>query len=159
MDRIACPWKPICCRRRKTSGRINPTFRVFWQVQVCVGGTKEQYERLVPILSSLGTPRYIGDVGKASTLKLGSFELFLRLNASLALNYILGANVVAFSNAYGLMEEAGVDTNMFIAVLNNGPLSLAGGYYKYAEIKKLLILPASGQRRWRIEPMIMWYSR
>eukprot|EP01127_Copromyxa_protea_P020946 TRINITY_DN7079_c0_g1_i1.p1 TRINITY_DN7079_c0_g1~~TRINITY_DN7079_c0_g1_i1.p1 ORF type:complete len:200 (-),score=51.76 TRINITY_DN7079_c0_g1_i1:20-619(-) len=86
------------------------------KLQVCVGGSREQFEKLSPVLSSFGTPRYVGGVGKASTMKLG-------------LNYILGANIVTFSNAYGLMEQAGVDLDMFTTVLSNGPLNLAGGYY------------------------------
>jgi 3-hydroxyisobutyrate dehydrogenase-like beta-hydroxyacid dehydrogenase len=49
------------------------------KLQVCVGGTREQFDMLVPVLSSFGTPRYIGEVGKATTMKLGK-KKFKNLN-------------------------------------------------------------------------------
>lgn len=96
--------------------------------KVCVGATREQFDKLSPMLSCLGTPRYVGEVGKATTMKLGMVFDFPHSRRQ-GLNYILGANVVAFSNAFGLMEQAGVDLDMFTTVLSNGPLNLAGGYY------------------------------
>jgi len=86
------------------------------KIQLLLGGTQEDFTRFESLLSHLGTPRYIGEIGKASTMKLG-------------LNFILGANLAAFSNAYALMENANVDLDMFTTVLTNGPFNMAGGYY------------------------------
>lgn len=47
------------------------------------------------------------------------------------LNYILGSNIVAFSNSFALMEQAEVPLDVFTSVLSNGPLNLSGGYYPY----------------------------
>jgi len=87
------------------------------QLQTLVGGDKAQYDRLAPLFQSWGTPRYIGPVGTATASKL-------------ALNFNLGANLLAFASSYSYLEAMGADMNQFLAIVTNGPLALSGGYQK-----------------------------
>lgn len=77
---------------------------------VLVGATPQQFQQLLPLLKSFGPdPRYIGEVGKASALKL-------------ALNQLIISLICAFSLSFGIVERSGVDMDEFMAVLRESSL-------------------------------------
>ncbi len=79
-------------------------------LQVMVGGTAEQAERLAPLLSRLGTDvRRVGDVGSAAALKL-------------ALNQLIGSLTAAFATSLAAVRAAGLDPELFMEVLRPSAL-------------------------------------
>jgi len=75
-----------------------------------VGGTKSQLERWDPLLRSLGkTPRLVGPVGQAATLKL-------------ALNQLIAAEIAAFSLSLGLVQRTGISVDLFMSILKESAL-------------------------------------
>lgn len=79
-------------------------------LQVMVGGTAEQLERLVPLLSRLGPDvRLVGEVGRAAALKL-------------ALNQLIGSLTAAFATSLAFVRAAGVPTELFMEVLRPSAL-------------------------------------
>ena len=79
-------------------------------LQVMVGGTAEQLERLVPLLSRLGPDvRLVGEVGKAAALKL-------------ALNQLIGSLTAAFATSLAFVRAVGVPTELFMEVLRPSAL-------------------------------------
>jgi 3-hydroxyisobutyrate dehydrogenase-like beta-hydroxyacid dehydrogenase len=79
-------------------------------LQVMVGGTAEQLERLEPLLSCLGRDvRLVGEVGKAAALKL-------------ALNQLIGSLTAAFATSLAYVQAAGVDSELFMEVLRPSAL-------------------------------------
>lgn len=77
---------------------------------VMVGAQEEQFLQWKPVLTSLDPgPRLIGPVGSASALKL-------------ALNYIIAAEIAAFSLALGLVQRSAVPVSEFMHVLQRSAL-------------------------------------
>jgi 3-hydroxyisobutyrate dehydrogenase-like beta-hydroxyacid dehydrogenase len=78
---------------------------------VMVGAQEEQFLQWKPLLMSLDPdPRLIGPVGSASVLKL-------------ALNYLIAAEITAFSLALGLVQRSAVPVNDFMHVLQRSALN------------------------------------
>lgn len=79
-------------------------------LQVMVGGTPGQAERLAPLLSRLGTDvRRVGEVGQAAALKL-------------ALNQLIGSLTAAFATSLAAVRAAGLDPGLFMEVLRPSAL-------------------------------------
>jgi 3-hydroxyisobutyrate dehydrogenase-like beta-hydroxyacid dehydrogenase len=79
-------------------------------LQVMVGGTPEQLERLEPLLSRLGREvRLVGEVGKAAALKL-------------ALNQLIGSLTAAFATSLAFARAEGVPPGLFMEVLRPSAL-------------------------------------
>ncbi|HEX2866858.1 MAG TPA: NAD(P)-dependent oxidoreductase [Ignavibacteriales bacterium] len=77
---------------------------------IMVGGNKDIYDRWRPVLEALGpAPLYIGEVGKASAMKL-------------ALNQLIASLSAAFSLSLGMIMNEGIDTELFMNVLRNSAL-------------------------------------
>lgn len=79
-------------------------------LQVMVGGTPEQLDRLAPLFSRLGRDvRLVGEVGKAAALKL-------------ALNQLIGSLTTAFATSLTFVRAAGVPVDLFLEVLRPSAL-------------------------------------
>lgn len=79
-------------------------------LQVMVGGTSEQLERLEPLLSALGRDvRLVGEVGKAAALKL-------------ALNQLIGSLTAAFATSLAYVRAEGIPPELFMEVLRPSAL-------------------------------------
>ncbi len=79
-------------------------------LQVMVGGTAGQLERLEPLLSCLGRDvRLVGDVGKAAALKL-------------ALNQLIGSLTASFATSLACVRAEGLDPETFMAILRPSAL-------------------------------------
>ena len=71
--------------------------------------TPEQFDQWNAVLSALGKPFLVGDVGKAATLKL-------------ALNQLIVSLTGAFSTSLAFVQEEGLDVDMFMSVLRESAL-------------------------------------
>jgi 3-hydroxyisobutyrate dehydrogenase-like beta-hydroxyacid dehydrogenase len=79
-------------------------------LQVMVGGTAEQLERLEPLLSCLGRDvRLVGEVGKAAALKL-------------ALNQLIGSLTAAFATSLAFVRAEGIPPELFMEILRPSAL-------------------------------------
>ena len=77
---------------------------------VMVGGTEGQFVQWGPLFRSLSRePRLVGPVGKAASLKL-------------ALNQLIAAEISAFALSLGLVQQAGVPVDTFMAILRESAL-------------------------------------
>lgn len=77
---------------------------------VMVGASKTQYDQWRELLAHFGpNPLYIGPVGQASALKL-------------ALNQLIASMTAAFSFSLGLVRQAGIDIDQFMAILRDSAL-------------------------------------
>ena len=77
---------------------------------VMVGGQTAQFAQWQPIFRHLGQDvRLIGDVGQAAALKL-------------ALNQLIGSLTVAFSLSLGIVQQQGIDVDIFMELLRNSAL-------------------------------------
>jgi len=76
---------------------------------IMVGGDKQAYARVEPILRALGTPTHIGENGQALVLKL-------------AINISLAVQVLAFAEGLLLAERAGIDRNLAVDVMTQSPI-------------------------------------
>jgi 3-hydroxyisobutyrate dehydrogenase len=75
-----------------------------------VGGTQEQLQCLEPLFRSLTrTPRLVGPIGQAATLKL-------------ALNQLIAAETAAFSLSLALVERSHVPVDLFMSILEESAL-------------------------------------
>eukprot|EP01121_Diplochlamys_sp_Union-15-3_P019936 TRINITY_DN7627_c0_g1_i1.p1 TRINITY_DN7627_c0_g1~~TRINITY_DN7627_c0_g1_i1.p1 ORF type:complete len:304 (+),score=67.98 TRINITY_DN7627_c0_g1_i1:34-912(+) len=81
------------------------------KLQVLFGGTEAQFEKHKDLLSSFGTPKYIGSIGQA-------------LSCKLALNEMILAILSGFATSMGIIEKAGVDKAKFLDIVMNGPMAL-----------------------------------
>jgi 3-hydroxyisobutyrate dehydrogenase-like beta-hydroxyacid dehydrogenase len=82
-----------------TSGRLD----------IFVGATDQNYERVRPILESLGSVRHTGGPGSAAAMKLVA-------------NLALGAAIVALGEALSLGESLELTRNMLLDVLADSPI-------------------------------------
>lgn len=79
-------------------------------LQVMVGGTAVQLERLGPLLARLGTDvRHVGGVGSAAALKL-------------ALNQLIGSLTAAFATSLACVRAEGLDAETFMEILRPSAL-------------------------------------
>lgn len=67
---------------------------------IMAGGEPALYERWRPVLEAMGTPRLVGPVGHAATLKL-------------AMNQLIASITAAYASSLGLVRRAGVDVDAF----------------------------------------------
>jgi 3-hydroxyisobutyrate dehydrogenase-like beta-hydroxyacid dehydrogenase len=75
-----------------------------------VGGTAGQFEAAGPLLAAFGgNPLYIGEVGKAATLKL-------------AMNQLIAGLTTSFALSLGLVQREGLDVEQFMDVLRDSAL-------------------------------------
>lgn len=74
------------------------------------GGTRHRFEHFAELLKAFGEKRlYIGEVGKASALKL-------------ALNQLIASMTAAFSLSLGIVQKRGIDVEVFMNILRNSSL-------------------------------------
>ena len=71
---------------------------------IMVGGDRDAYDRIEPVLQVLGTPEYIGDNGHGLVLKL-------------AINISLAVQMLAFSEGLLLAERDGIDPHRAAQVM------------------------------------------
>jgi 3-hydroxyisobutyrate dehydrogenase-like beta-hydroxyacid dehydrogenase len=76
---------------------------------IMVGGDKDAYDRVEPVLEVLGTPSYIGGNGQGLVLKL-------------AINISLAVQMLAFSEGLRLAERDGVDVKLAADVMTESPI-------------------------------------
>jgi 3-hydroxyisobutyrate dehydrogenase-like beta-hydroxyacid dehydrogenase len=76
---------------------------------IMVGGDKQAYARVEPILRALGTPTHIGENGQGLVLKL-------------AINISLAVQVLAFAEGLLLAERAGIDRKLAVEVMTQSPI-------------------------------------
>ena len=77
------------------------------QIIFYTGGAKAQVERAEPFLAAVSAKRiYIGEVGKASAIKL-------------AMNLNIALQIEALAESFAYAERAGIDTDTFFNVLKN----------------------------------------
>lgn len=79
------------------------------KLQVMVGSSDAQFQQWLPLLKSLGTPRWIGSVGTAAALKL-------------ALNQLIGSLTTAFALSLGFVQQQGVEVETFMQILRQSAL-------------------------------------
>ncbi|MCB1875853.1 MAG: NAD(P)-dependent oxidoreductase [Chromatiales bacterium] len=79
-------------------------------LQIMVGGERELYEQLLPLLKVFGKePRHIGPVGQAAAVKL-------------ALNQLIAALTTGFSLSLGLIRHSGASVDTFMELLRESAL-------------------------------------
>ena len=76
---------------------------------IMVGGEEHAYERVEPILRTLGTPTRIGENGQGLVLKL-------------AINVSLAVQMLAFSEGLLLAVRAGIDRKLAVDVMMGSPI-------------------------------------
>jgi 3-hydroxyisobutyrate dehydrogenase-like beta-hydroxyacid dehydrogenase len=92
---------------------------------IMVGGDKDAYARVEPILRELGTPTHIGENGQGLVLKL-------------AINISLAVQMLAFAEGLVLAERAGIDRKRAVDVMTQSPI---GSPMLKARAKLVLDLP------------------
>ena len=76
---------------------------------IMVGGDKDAYARVEPLLRELGTPTHIGENGQGLVLKL-------------AINISLAVQMLAFAEGLVLAERSGVDPKLAVDVMTESPI-------------------------------------
>jgi len=71
---------------------------------IMVGGDRDAYTRIEPVLSVLGTPEYVGENGQGLVLKL-------------AINISLAAQTLAFSEGLLLAEREGIEPRLAAKIM------------------------------------------
>jgi 3-hydroxyisobutyrate dehydrogenase-like beta-hydroxyacid dehydrogenase len=92
---------------------------------IMVGGDKNAFDRVEPILQELGSPTHIGENGQGLLVKL-------------AINISLAAQVLAFSEGVLLAERGGVDRELAAKVMSESPI---GSPMLKARVPLILDLP------------------
>lgn len=78
-------------------------------LQIMVGSTETQFQNTFNLLKQLGEPKYIGEVGTASALKL-------------ALNQLIASLTTAFALSLNFVKTQGVDVELFMEILRKSAL-------------------------------------
>jgi len=87
-------------------------------MSVIVGGEKEAYEKVLPILRDIGpTVSYVGGNGQAVTVKI-------------ALNLTLPVQIIAFSEGVLLAEKSGIDREAIVDVMLNSVVASPATKYR-----------------------------
>lgn len=76
---------------------------------ILVGASDTAFERVMPILESLGTIHRVGDLGAGAAMKLVA-------------NSTIGATMAAFGEALALGEALGLDRSVLLDVLSETPI-------------------------------------
>ena len=76
---------------------------------IMVGGDKDAYARVEPLLRELGTPTHIGENGQGLVLKL-------------AINISLAVQMLAFAEGLVLAERSGIDRKLAVEVMTGSPI-------------------------------------
>ena len=76
---------------------------------IMVGGDKQAYARVEPLLRELGTPTHIGENGQGLVLKL-------------AINISLAVQMLAFAEGLLMAERAGIDRKLAVGVMTQSPI-------------------------------------
>jgi 3-hydroxyisobutyrate dehydrogenase-like beta-hydroxyacid dehydrogenase len=76
---------------------------------IMVGGDKQAYAQVEPILRELGDPTHIGENGQGLVLKL-------------AINISLAVQMLAFAEGLLLAERAGIDPKVAVDVMTKSPI-------------------------------------
>jgi 3-hydroxyisobutyrate dehydrogenase-like beta-hydroxyacid dehydrogenase len=76
---------------------------------IMVGGNRQAYERVEPILRELGTPTHVGENGQGLALKL-------------AINISLAVQMLAFAEGLLLATRSGVDAKRALDVMQSSPI-------------------------------------
>jgi 3-hydroxyisobutyrate dehydrogenase-like beta-hydroxyacid dehydrogenase len=76
---------------------------------IIVGGDRDAYERVEPLLRELGTPHRVGEDGQGMVLKL-------------AINISLAVQMLALSEGLLLAERAGMDTGLALEVMTESAI-------------------------------------
>jgi 3-hydroxyisobutyrate dehydrogenase len=76
---------------------------------VMVGGDRQLFESYLNIFRLFGEPYYVGEVGKASALKL-------------AFNQLIGSLITAFSFSLGLVMKENINIDLFMNILKKSNL-------------------------------------
>src|SRR6187397_914481 len=92
---------------------------------IMVGGNRDAYTRVEPILRELGTPTHIGENGQGLVLKL-------------AINISLAVQVLAFAEGLLLAERGGIDPSAAADVMAASPI---GSPMLQARLPLILELP------------------
>jgi 3-hydroxyisobutyrate dehydrogenase-like beta-hydroxyacid dehydrogenase len=92
---------------------------------IMVGGDKDAYGRVEPLLRELGTPTYIGENGQGLILKL-------------AINISLAVQMLALSEGLLMAERDGVDRELALKVMTDSPI---GSPMLKARVPLILDLP------------------
>jgi 3-hydroxyisobutyrate dehydrogenase-like beta-hydroxyacid dehydrogenase len=79
------------------------------KLEIFVGATDEDYERVRPILESLGTVRHTGGPGSGAAMKLVA-------------NLVLGAAIVTLGEALSLGESLELERGILLDVLADSPI-------------------------------------
>ena len=80
------------------------------RLQILLGGSAEDVERARPVLECLGTDlHHIGEIGKASTMKL-------------ACNLLVAATTAAFAECFVMARKSAIPFETMMEVLHAGPL-------------------------------------
>lgn len=82
------------------------------RLQIFVGATGDDFERVWPILASLGAVRHVGGPGSGASMKL-------------VVNSTLGASIVAFGEAFALGASLGLDRDALLDALAESPIGPA----------------------------------
>ena len=92
-------------------------------LSIMVGGEKEDFERALPVLQSIGNKiDHVGGVGAGDTVKLVN-------------NLLLGVNMVAVSEALCLGVKAGINPDVLYQIISN---SSGNSYALTAKYKKFI---------------------
>jgi 3-hydroxyisobutyrate dehydrogenase-like beta-hydroxyacid dehydrogenase len=102
---------------------------------IMVGGDREAYARVEPVLRELGSPTYIGENGHGLIMKL-------------AINISLAVQMLALSEGLLMAERDGVDRKLALEVMTESPI---GSPMLKARVP--LILDPSGEAWFDIELM------
>lgn len=95
------------------------------------GGTREDFDHVREVLAVFGPePRYVGEVGKAATMKL-------------ACNHLIAAETAAFSLSLGLIRRGGVDIDQFVGVLHDSVLHAPLFDFKLQALRERDFRPAA----------------
>ena len=78
-------------------------------LQIMVGSTEAQFQNTFNLLKQIGEPKYIGEVGTASALKL-------------ALNQLIASLTTAFALSLNFVQTQGVDVELFMEILRKSAL-------------------------------------
>jgi 3-hydroxyisobutyrate dehydrogenase len=101
------------------------------RMHVLVGATPERFEQWRPVLSVLAAaPLHVGPVGRAAAFKL-------------ALNQILGAEVMAFAYSLALVLRSGIGLDQFMDVLRTSSLYAPQFEKKLDKMLRREFLPAT----------------
>ncbi len=76
---------------------------------IMVGGDKQAYAQVEPLLRELGTPTHIGESGQGLVLKL-------------AINISLAVQMLAFAEGLVLAERSGIDPKLAVDVMTGSPI-------------------------------------